>query len=81
MDLNSVVDVLTKNSVQFLSIVKLLEYFPPNSLLVGFSGGGVGGHHEGDQGDSGRIHDVLLSSIQVNRRRIRAPRATFNPGR
>lgn len=43
MDLNSVVDVLTKNSVQFLSIVKLLEYFPPNSLLVGFSGGGVGG--------------------------------------
>lgn len=60
MDINSVVDVLNKNSIQFLSIVKLLECFPPNSVLVGFSGGGVGG----DNMDASSL-GYLMSKISI----------------
>jgi len=59
-ELNSVIDVLTKNTLQFLSLVKLFERFPSNSLLVGFSGGGVGG----DNMDAASL-GYLMSKISL----------------
>jgi hypothetical protein len=43
MNLESVVDVVDKNLLQFLSLVQLFLKLPPGSLFVGFSGAGVGG--------------------------------------
>jgi len=59
-DLNSVIDVLTKNTFQFLSLVKLFECFPSNSLMIGFSGGGVGG----DNMDASSL-GYLMSKISL----------------
>lgn len=42
---DSVLQTMNENLSQFLSVVKIFCALPPNSLLVGFSGAGVGGDH------------------------------------
>ena len=42
-EIDSVIDTLNKNMIQFLSSIKLFSQLPVRSFFIGFSGAGVGG--------------------------------------
>jgi NAD(P)-dependent dehydrogenase (short-subunit alcohol dehydrogenase family) len=58
--LADVLNVLSENLIQFLSLAKLFSNFPSKSFLIGFSGGGVGGENM-----DGTSLGYLLSKISL----------------
>jgi hypothetical protein len=59
-EIDSVIDTLNKNIIQFLSSIKLFSQLPAPSFFIGFSGGGVGG----DNMESSSL-GYLLSKISI----------------
>jgi hypothetical protein len=60
LNTNSVLETVNQNLSQFLSVAEIFFSLPPKSLLVGFSGGGVGG----DNMDATSL-GYLLSKISL----------------
>jgi len=59
-EIDSVIDTLDKNLIQFLSSIELFSQLPAQSFFIGFSGGGVGG----DNMDTSSL-GYLLSKISI----------------